>query len=142
MISTGFVGEDSKVLLLRTDIASEDVTDVLKKAGVAFADIPVYRTELIDYEDEDAEDREPVDVITFTSKSCVEGYVQNRRIAGEGATGDDKTDVKALCIGEKTAQAAREQGFDVVVSDEATIDSMLEKAVVMAIDKSGGTIWK
>ena len=142
MISTGFVGEDSKVLLLRTDIASEDVTDVLKKAGVAFADIPVYRTELIDYEDEDAEDREPVDVITFTSKSCVEGYVQNRRIAGEGATGDDKTDVKALCIGEKTAQAAREQGFDVVVSDEATIDSMLEKAVEMAIDKSGGTIWK
>ena len=35
---------------------------------------------------------------------------------------------KALCIGEKTAEAAREQGFDVIVSDEATIESMLKKA--------------
>lgn len=121
MVSSGIVDGRSRVLLLRTDIASQDVTDVLTEAGVAFADIPVYRTELMEYPEQQTED---YDVITFTSRSCVEGYV--------GSTGIRSHDgVKALCIGDKTAEAAREHGFDVTVSDEATIGSMLEKAVEM-----------
>ena len=101
-------------------MASEDVTRILEKAGIAFADIPVYRTELIEY----PAGEEDFDIITFTSRSCVEGYVGS-------LTGEEKASAegaKALCIGEKTAEAAKKYGFDVVVSHEATIESMLEKA--------------
>ena len=121
MLAEGFVNEKSRVLLLRTNIASEDVTDVLKKASVAFADVPVYTTELLRAEPEAGED---YDVITFTSKSCVDGYVKS---AGDRFHKGER----ALCIGEKTAEAARKEGFDVTVSHEATIDSMLDKAVEM-----------
>ena len=144
MLESGFVSGENKVLLLRTDIASHDVTDVLKEAGVAFTDIPVYRTELIEYSEEAEEE---YDAITFTSRSCVEGYVRSTggasgepaseqngtseepKVMAGGSDGEKAGRAKALCIGEKTAEAAREHGFDVTVSDEATIGSMLRKAV-------------
>ena len=60
------------------------------------------------------------DLITFTSRSCVEGFAAaQKRDRFEGC--------RALCIGQQTAARARECGFDVIVSDEASIESMLEK---------------
>ena len=130
MIASGFLKAGSRVLLLRTDIASRDVTDVLDKEGVAFADIPVYRTELIDY-GADAGADHGFDIITFTSRSCVEGYAAGLKQSEGGNGKAEDLCRRALCIGEKTAEAARAKGFDVTVSDEATIESMLEKAVEM-----------
>ena len=60
---------------------------------------------------------EDFDVITFTSKSCVEGFVKS---AGR----KDFSGVNALCIGQKTAEEALKYGFNVTVSEKATIDSM------------------
>lgn len=120
MIAGGFVTKKSRVLLLRTDIASWDVTDELEKAGVAFADVPVYRTEILAADDDF--DPGEYDVVTFTSRSCVEGFTGGRsRKEFEGCT--------ALCIGEKTGSAARRYGFDVVCSEEATIGSIIAKAM-------------
>ena len=138
MISAGFIDQNSRVLLLRTDMASRDVTDILTRESVAFADVPVYSTTIIEY-DEGGEPEDEFDVVTFTSKSCVDGYVGSLQHGGDGAAGaidgerKPGAGQKALCIGEKTAAAAREQGFDVVVSEEATIESMLAKAVEMDI---------
>ena len=44
----------------------------------------------------------------------------------------DFTGMKALAIGESTAEEARKYGFEVTVSDKATIQSMIEKACEMA----------
>ena len=135
MIATGLVGKDSRVLLLRTDLASRDVTDELDAAGIPYTDIPVYRTEILGAGGEKTQraggveakagGTDDYDWITFTSRSCVEGFLAGHK--GESFVGRP-----CLCIGEKTAEAAREASFDVEVSDEATIDSMLKKAVELA----------
>ena len=117
MIGSGFVGTDSCVLLLRTRRASADVTEALAAAGIPFADVPVYETQTVQ---QPPLEEAAADLITFTSRSCVEGFAAvQKRDRFEGC--------RALCIGQQTAARARECGFDVIVSDEASIESMLEK---------------
>jgi len=136
MIESGFVDKDSRVLLLRTNLASHDVTDALSRAYIPFTDYPVYETKLIPQPP--LEELGPVDFVTFTSRSCVEGFVRSQKSAAKvtenSATGDVTPGfdgVPALCIGARTAEAAAEQGFKITISEEATIDSMLTKAVKM-----------
>ena len=135
MIESGFVDKDSRVLLLRTTAASHDVTDALSRAYIPFTDYPVYETHLIDQPP--LEEMGPVDFLTFTSRSCVEGFIksQGSADAAAGSTADGAAPrfdgVPALCIGERTAEAAAEHGFKITVSDEATIDSMLAKVIDM-----------
>ena len=62
-------------------------------------------------------DTDACDLITFTSRSCVTGFVQSQK--RENFAG-----VNALCIGEQTAEEAGKYGFEVIVSDRATIESM------------------
>ena len=131
MIESGFVNKDSRVLLLRTTAASHDVTDALSRAYIPFTDYPVYETRLI--EQPALEEMGPVDFLTFTSRSCVEGFIKSQGSADSAVDDSIGTaprfdDVPALCIGERTAEAAAEYGFVITVSEEATIDSMLEKA--------------
>ena len=120
MVQEDFVTKDSNVLLLRTDIPSRDVTNVLAEAGIAHTDCPVYQTRLISHPA--LADLESFDIVTFTSRSCVTGFAQSQE--RESFAG-----MRALCIGAQTAGAAEALGFEVVCSEKATIDSMLEKAV-------------
>ncbi len=121
MIRTGFVDKDSRVLLLRADISSKDVTDELEKAGIEYLDYIVYHTHILKnppierYED---------CIVTFTSKSCVTGFADSMGTK-------DFAGVRALAIGESTADEARKYGFEVSVSDKATIESMIDKAIEM-----------
>jgi len=119
MIEKGFVDQESTVLLLRTNLASHDVTDALCEAKISYTDYPVYETQLVSNPPLDEID--DVDFITFTSRSCVEGFMRSQ---------DKKSfkGIKALCIGAQTAAAASAYDFDIVISEEATIDSMLCKA--------------
>ena len=120
MIESGFVDKSSRVLLLRTTIASRDVIIALGEAGIPYTDYPVYETRMIS--NPPLEEAGDIDFITFTSRSCVEGFMQSQtKSRFEGVT--------ALCIGKSTAEAAAARGFDVVISEKATIDSMLSKAV-------------
>ena len=59
-----------------------------------------------------------IDVVTFTSMSTVEGFVQ-----AVGAA--DYTGFTALGIGEQTAQAARKHNINVKIAENATIDAMI-----------------
>ena len=130
MLASGFVTSESRVLLLRTNLASHDVTDCLEKAGVSYTDIPVYHTELLSWGRESAPGQvEDFDCVTFTSRSCVEGMM-----AGYEPESHPWKGKTALCIGEKTAEAARSYGFEVVVSEKATIESMIQRAVEFTED--------
>ena len=65
-----------------------------------------------------------IDLAMFTSASSV------RNFAG-ALPGLDFTGVKAVCIGEKTEAAARSFGMQTVVSEKATMDSLVEKVKEM-----------
>ncbi|MCL1932048.1 MAG: uroporphyrinogen-III C-methyltransferase [Treponema sp.] len=101
--------------------AGADLTRVLAEAGIAFDDVPVY--EKIKNKDEVSKIVNTIsenNIIAFTSSSAVEAVA-------EAAAYIDFSTIKALCIGEKTAFAARSRGMEVSVAAEATIESMIAR---------------
>ena len=120
-----------RALLLRAQEPSPDLPLRLKEAGAEFDDIPLYRTiplqgtgSLLAARLEKGE----LDYVTFTSASTVEAFVQ---MAGEAPL-DGFT---ALCIGEKTQEAAGRHGMKTVRSQEATIHSLVDKLVQVHQEK-------
>lgn len=115
-----------KILLLRAEAGSPALTDALAAAGVAFYDIPVYRT--IYDNPHSAQLREEleagsIDYVTFTSASTVKGFVS------AVGTEADFSKITSLCIGEQTAAEARKHGIPVEIAEKATIDALAELAV-------------
>lgn len=111
-------GERQLVLIPRAKIGSEEVIRPLEEAGLLYEDLPVYDTaeapagEFARYD-------ESVDYVAFTSASTVRGFVKM-------AKDIDYTEVKAVCIGEQTAQEARNYGMQTFTAEKASIDSMVE----------------
>ena len=118
MVSAGFVKSTSKVILLRARIGTAELTEVLQRGGIHFVDYPVYETTYLEHEP--LSDLQTWNYVTFTSKSCVDGFVKTQEKKNFNG-------IRALCIGKQTAAAAEAFGFDTVISDMATIDSMVEK---------------
>lgn len=115
-----------RVLLLRAEEASPALTDALKTAGIAFDDVPVYRT--ICDNPRSARLREELeagrfDYVTFTSASTVRGFVS--------AVGPDMDFSKftGLCIGKQTAAEAEKYHISVKIAEKATIDALAELAL-------------
>lgn len=117
MIETEFINQNTKTLLLRGDLADKDVLEMLKSSNVPFLDIEGYKTSIIKRDEQI--DINKYDYITFTSKSCVKGFV-------ESSICKDFSGVTAICIGEKTFNEANKYNFKVEMSKECTIDSMVE----------------
>lgn len=118
MVAEGFVTKENKVILLRARIGTQDLTEALDAGDIDYLDYPVYETSYVSHEEID--DLESWDYVTFTSKSCVDGFIntQSRK---------DFSGVRALCIGKQTAAEAAKFGFETAISEIATIDSMVEK---------------
>ena len=113
-----------KVLLLRAELGSKALTDALDGAKISYDDIAVYRTVYDNPRSEELRDRllaEEGALVTFTSASTVRGFVST---VGEDCPFERITGV---CIGAQTAAQAGECGIPVVISERATIDSMVEK---------------
>lgn len=119
MIEKGFISKESNVLMPRAKRGSEDIVIHLKNARCNFDDCAVYSTEYIKHE---PVEEDSFDMITFTSKSTVDGFAMTQ----DGR--ENFARIKALCIGQQTAKAAEQMGFDVYVSDRASIDDMVDKA--------------
>ena len=49
MVEQGFVNSGNRLILLRADIGSEDLTERLSERGIEYLDYPVYRTTLIEH---------------------------------------------------------------------------------------------
>ncbi len=110
-----------RILLARAQEGSPELCAAL--AGAAeFDDVAIYETQY-------GAERSPIqtqlveegafDVVMLTSASTVHGFAQ-------AACGLDLTKVRAVCIGEQTARVARELGMQVHVSEQATLESMVE----------------
>lgn len=118
---TAAMPQGGAALLLRAAAGGQILPEKLKAAGVYVTDVPLYDTE---YSCAKADELRAMleagtaDVVTFTSMSTVEGFVQ-----AVGAA--DYTGFTALCIGEQTAQAARKYHMNVKIAENATIDAMI-----------------
>jgi len=114
-----------RVLLLRAEESSPDLPEALERAGIAYDDIPVYRTRYGGPRSGDLRaelERGAFDFVSFTSASTVKGLLA---AVGEDA---DFSRVTGLCIGERTAAEARKHGIPVRVAAQATIDALVELA--------------
>lgn len=114
--------EGSSILLARGTLADDDIIEELNCACAEYDDVAFYET--LDYSYDESVpinyDEEEIDYVTFTSASTVRSFVKI-------FNNIDYTKIKALCIGEKTAQIAKNYNMNIFVSNEATIDSMIEK---------------
>lgn len=120
--------EGSFVTIVRAEQGSEELIPPLQKAGLHTEDIPLYRTvyevrEALKESITSLLESGGIDAVTFTSASTVRGFAK-------ALEGIDPALVKAVCIGEQTARAAREAGISkIYVSKEASVDSLTEKIV-------------
>ncbi|MEJ7761708.1 MAG: hydroxymethylbilane synthase [Thermomicrobiales bacterium] len=123
MISAG--ARDGRVLLPQGNIARDDLARGLRDAGNSVETVTVYRTEPVDALPEEviellASGR--VDVVTFTSPSAVRTF--RTLLDGLGMT---PATIAAACIGDVTAEAAREAGWpDPIVARAPTVGALVE----------------
>ncbi|MDR1301365.1 MAG: uroporphyrinogen-III C-methyltransferase, partial [Treponema sp.] len=114
-----------RVILPRAKIGTDEVLQPLQDAGIPFLDIPIYDTlPAAAYQDPTYRELllEGLDWVTFTSASTVEGF---KAMAGL----DLMPGFKALCIGKQTALAAEGYGMEILVADNASMESMVEKLI-------------
>ena len=111
---------EGPVLLCRASRGSTALPEMLERKGIPFADVPVYDTVYA------APAPQKVDallgetlLVTFTSASTVRGFV-------ESLPGRDLKNVIGCCIGKQTEAEAKKYGLTTVVSQEATMESLVE----------------
>ena len=111
---------EGPVLLCRASRGSTALPEMLERKGIPFADVPVYDTVYA------APAPQKVDallgetlLVTFTSASTVRGFV-------ESLPGRDLKNVIGCCIGKQTEAEAKKHGLATVVSQEATMESLVE----------------
>lgn len=108
-----------RALVFCPENQQSDTVDTLQSLTTQVTPFPLYRTEYPAFMGR----AESGDLAVFTSASCVKGFCNSIGTIPAGIT--------AVCIGEKTAEAAREVFFDVQVSDVPSIDSLLEKVITI-----------
>lgn len=117
------VRDGERVLLLRAEIGTPELPELLGGACIAFDDVAIYRTMYRnDRSDEMAEllARGGIDYVTFTSASTVHGFV------GSLPEDTDLSGFTALCIGPSTQKAAQAAGMKTITAANATIDAMID----------------
>lgn len=121
MITTQFI--KGALLLLRGNIATKEINDILSKNQIAFDEITVYN---IIYEKNKSIDLDDYDMITFTSASCVKGICFE----------NTPHEITAICIGSQTATEAKKLGFKITIAEKPTIESMVEAIKEMCDDQT------
>ena len=115
-----------RLLVPRSDIGRDVLTDGLRSAGAEVPEIVVYSTTPAEHSPRDCRklvEMRP-DVITFTSSSTVINFV---RLLGEHAAKDLAANAVVASIGPVTSEALRAAGLPVHVSAaEHTIDGLLD----------------
>lgn len=115
--------EGDRVLIPRARIGNPElVNEISKVNGVKVTDIATYDTEYRTFDWFDCEDvfSDPETYAVFTSASTVRGFVN-------GSSLDDLSAVKAVCIGPQTAAEAEKHGMRTYISEEATLESLVDK---------------
>jgi len=115
------------ILLPRAEIARQELPEAISNAGGIPHEIVVYKTLPAKVDKNGLETlKSGVDVVTFTSASTVENFVALTRQHGLDPL-NLPTNPMFACIGPITEQAAREAGFqNIITAKEYTTDGLLE----------------
>jgi len=111
------------VVMPRSAIGGSELPDILRAAGIAFSDIPVYDIlPETGYENPAFRERlvEGLRVAAFTSPSAVEAFAT---LFGAALCAARPV---ALCIGGATAEPAQRLGMTAVIPTEPTLEGMVE----------------
>ncbi len=116
------VKTEQKIILLRAENGEQSLPLKLKNAGYSVADIGLYISEPYTAYTKEIEELLMPDklIVTFTSASTVDGVAACLHK-------EHYNKIMGVCIGEQTAKRAQDYGINHVVSNEATIDSMVQK---------------
>jgi uroporphyrinogen-III synthase len=98
------------------NLRKETLPKALKNAGIIFNEIEVYKTELAPFK---ISKEENFDGILFFSPSAVESYLTNNKITKE----------TCFCIGETTASALENKTKNIVISEQPTIEDVIEAVI-------------
>lgn len=115
-----------RILILRAEQGSPELTRPLGEAGISYNDTVLYRTVIPGENAQAKRVRQKLavhdfDYVTFTSGSTVRGFMEILRPEKEWLSG-----FKAVCIGEETKKAAAACGMDCITAEIPTMDSMTE----------------
>ena len=115
---------DSEIVVLRAKEGSKELIPPLQKVGLSVYDIATYETTyevnaVLEDAVRTAFKADEIDAVTFTSASTVKGFVN-------AIVDVDYSKIKAVCIGQQTADAASSYGMQIMISEEASMDSMIE----------------
>lgn len=102
------------VLLPRALVARDVLPDGLRAKGWTVDEVTAYETKPVTLSHERKEEARTADVVTFTSSSTVQHFVD--------AVGADRVPPVVACIGPITADTARDLGLDVTI--EATVHTV------------------
>ncbi len=121
------VRQGGEVLILRAEQGSPVLTERLAATGIPFQEIKLYDI-AVDRERLAAarEKAGEMDFITFASGSGVRNFLED---GGRLAKG-----VRAVCIGQATAEVLREYGYDSAVAEESSAEGVL-RAVLREWEK-------
>jgi uroporphyrinogen-III synthase len=121
-------GRGRRLLLLRADIGDPEVVATLEREGFHVTDLTVYRTSSV--AGGEGEPTEPAlrdaGAVLFASPSAVEAFM--RRLDSGAAAPALTKRLLAVCIGPVTAKAARERGFERIITPKThTIESLVQE---------------
>jgi uroporphyrinogen III methyltransferase/synthase len=116
-----------RILIARAEVARDVLPQGLESRGWQVEVVPAYRTVPAAVSDRQRATVASADVVTFTSSSTVERYLD--------ALGDATVPPVVACIGPITAATARERGLTVDVEAEVhTIDGLVAALVAWAAE--------
>ncbi len=108
------------VLIPRASQGSKALTEIFAQHGVSFTDLALYDTKLVTDHAVSLQQLEGnLCYAAFTSASTVRGFVAS-------CPEISPQNFHAVCLGEQTAMEAKRYGFSCTVSQEASLDSMVE----------------
>jgi uroporphyrinogen III methyltransferase/synthase len=117
----------SRILLVRAREARDVLPEGLKAMGALVNVVPAYRAEVRKEKIADPAYLRDFDLVTFTSSSCVQGFVS---VFSRKQIKDKKNAFKAASIGPVTSATARKNGLKVAVeAKEYTLEG-LTKAIL------------
>ena len=116
--------KDSEIVIARAKEGSKELIPPLEAAGLKVFDIATYETVyevngVLEEAVKNAFAQGEIDAVTFTSASTVKGFVNAFKEL-------NFSNIQAVCIGEQTAEEAAKYGMQIMISKEASMDSMME----------------
>jgi uroporphyrinogen III methyltransferase/synthase len=117
--------KEKKVLLLRSEIASNELVEILKLAGAMVDDVSIYTAVMQKGEYASLEEKirnNEVDWLTFASPSAVRGFFEVL-----SAELINSSDIKVASVGPVTSKELQRKGVKVdVTASEHTFDGLLD----------------